>query len=98
MQKDAKRRKEQLSGYLIIQRNVKKWVTLRTWEWFLCFGKIKSSGLIGESKRLEEEKLAKEREAAEAAEREKANAGAAAKAAEEAAIKKVGIGCKLHVI
>ncbi|CAJ0577938.1 unnamed protein product, partial [Mesorhabditis spiculigera] len=38
---DKKRRTEQRTGLLIIQRNVKSWCGLRTWEWFKLYGKVK---------------------------------------------------------
>ncbi|CAJ0577863.1 unnamed protein product, partial [Mesorhabditis spiculigera] len=38
---DRKRRQEQKVGLLIIQRNVKGWCGLRTWEWFKLYGKVK---------------------------------------------------------
>ncbi|CAJ0963180.1 unnamed protein product, partial [Mesorhabditis belari] len=38
---DKKRREEQKVGLLIIQRNVKSWCGLRTWEWFKLYGKVK---------------------------------------------------------
>ncbi|VDO88332.1 unnamed protein product [Heligmosomoides polygyrus] len=38
---DLKRRQQQQAGLLIIQRNVRSWCTLRTWEWFKLYGKVK---------------------------------------------------------
>ena len=38
---ERKRRMEQRAGLLIVQRNVRSWCTLRTWEWFKLFGKVK---------------------------------------------------------
>ncbi|KAK0408652.1 hypothetical protein QR680_004074 [Steinernema hermaphroditum] len=38
---DGKRRIQQRAGLLIIQRNVRSWCTLRTWDWFKLFGKVK---------------------------------------------------------
>ena len=38
---DRKRKMEQRAGLLIVQRNVRSWCTLRTWEWFKLFGKVK---------------------------------------------------------
>ncbi|KHJ96159.1 myosin head [Oesophagostomum dentatum] len=38
---DRKRRMEQRAGLLIVQRNVRSWCTLRTWEWFKLYGRVK---------------------------------------------------------
>uniref|UniRef100_A0A183FJV6 Myosin-3 n=1 Tax=Heligmosomoides polygyrus TaxID=6339 RepID=A0A183FJV6_HELPZ len=38
---ERKRRTEQRAGLLIVQRNVRSWCTLRTWEWFKLYGKVK---------------------------------------------------------
>ncbi|EFP05608.1 hypothetical protein GCK72_018221 [Caenorhabditis remanei] len=38
---EVRRRYEQQTGLLIVQRNVRAWCTLRTWEWFKLFGKVK---------------------------------------------------------
>ncbi len=38
---DRKRKMEQRAGLLIVQRNVRSWCTLRTWEWFKLFGRVK---------------------------------------------------------
>lgn len=40
-QTDLRRRKQQQAGLLIVQRNVRSWCTLRTWEWFKLYGKVK---------------------------------------------------------
>jgi myosin heavy subunit len=40
-QTDCKRKIEQRAGLLILQRNVRQWCTLRTWEWFKLYGKVK---------------------------------------------------------
>uniref|UniRef100_A0A914ULX1 Myosin heavy chain n=1 Tax=Plectus sambesii TaxID=2011161 RepID=A0A914ULX1_9BILA len=40
-QTDVKRRHEQRAGLLIVQRNVRSWMQLRTWEWFKLYGKVK---------------------------------------------------------
>ncbi|VDM65006.1 unnamed protein product [Strongylus vulgaris] len=40
-QVDRKRRVEQRAGLLIVQRNIRSWCTLRTWEWFKLYGKVK---------------------------------------------------------
>ena len=39
-QAEARRRQEQQTGLLLVQRNVRAWCTLRTWEWFKLFGKV----------------------------------------------------------
>ncbi|EPB79755.1 myosin head [Ancylostoma ceylanicum] len=67
---DRKRRMEQRAGLLIVQRNVRSWCTLRTWEWFKLYGKVKPMLKAGkEAEELEkindkvkqlEESLAKE--------------------------------------
>ncbi|CAJ0963261.1 unnamed protein product, partial [Mesorhabditis belari] len=38
---DKKRREQQRIGLLIVQRNVKSWCGLRTWDWFKLYGKVK---------------------------------------------------------
>ena len=38
---DRKRRTQQRAGLLILQRNIRSWCTLRTWDWFKLFGKVK---------------------------------------------------------
>lgn len=38
---DRKRRMQQRAGLLIVQRNIRAWCTLRTWDWYLLYGKIK---------------------------------------------------------
>ncbi|TKR58607.1 hypothetical protein L596_030031 [Steinernema carpocapsae] len=54
---DRKRRMEQRAGLLIVQRNVRSWCTLRTWEWFKLYGKVKP--MLKAGKEAEEmEKLA----------------------------------------
>ncbi|CAO4363549.1 unnamed protein product [Caenorhabditis nigoni] len=68
--KERKRRMEQRAGLLIVQRNVRSWCTLRTWEWFKLYGKVKPMLKAGkEAEELEkindkvkalEESLAKE--------------------------------------
>lgn len=32
---------QQRAGLLILQRNIRSWCTLRTWDWFKLFGKVK---------------------------------------------------------
>ncbi|VDL76370.1 unnamed protein product [Nippostrongylus brasiliensis] len=55
-QTDLRRRMQQQAGLLIIQRNVRSWCTLRTWEWFKLYGKVKP--LLKAGKEAEEmEKL-----------------------------------------
>ncbi|KJH51244.1 myosin head [Dictyocaulus viviparus] len=36
-------RKRQHNSYVILQRNIRSWSILRTWDWFLLFGKIRPS-------------------------------------------------------
>uniref|UniRef100_F1KQ55 Myosin-3 n=1 Tax=Ascaris suum TaxID=6253 RepID=F1KQ55_ASCSU len=38
---EYKRRVQQQSGLLTLQRNVRAWCTLRTWEWFKLYGRVK---------------------------------------------------------
>jgi len=38
---EAKRREEQRAGFMIISRNIKMWLQLRTWPWFKLYGKVK---------------------------------------------------------
>jgi len=38
---EAKRRQEQRARYLILSRNIKQWINLRTWQWFKLYGKVK---------------------------------------------------------
>ncbi|MCP9264595.1 Myosin-4 [Dirofilaria immitis] len=53
---DRKRRIQQKSGLLMIQRNIRTWCLLRTWEWFKLYGRIKP--MLKAGKELEEiEKL-----------------------------------------
>uniref|UniRef100_A0A0N5B084 Myosin motor domain-containing protein n=1 Tax=Syphacia muris TaxID=451379 RepID=A0A0N5B084_9BILA len=40
-QVDCKRRIQQLTGLLVVQNNVRQWCTLRTWEWFKLYGRVK---------------------------------------------------------
>ncbi|KAH7722128.1 myosin heavy chainfast skeletal muscle [Aphelenchoides avenae] len=40
-QTDVKRRIQQRAGLLILQRNIRNWCTLRTWDWFKLYGKVK---------------------------------------------------------
>lgn len=32
---------QQRAGLLILQRNIRSWCTLRTWDWFKLYGKVK---------------------------------------------------------
>ena len=38
---DVKRRIQQRAGLLILQRNIRSWCTLRNWDWFKLYGKVK---------------------------------------------------------
>lgn len=38
---EGRKRKEQMDAYSIVQRNIRAWCVLRTWEWYLLYGKIK---------------------------------------------------------
>ncbi|CAK5025246.1 unnamed protein product [Meloidogyne enterolobii] len=40
-QKDVKRRIQQRAGLLILQRNIRSWCTLRNWDWFKLYGKVR---------------------------------------------------------
>ncbi|KAL1237357.1 Myosin-4 [Trichinella pseudospiralis] len=55
---DAKRREEQRTGLLIIQRNIRTWLKLRNWHWFKLYGKVKpmlrSSKMEEEMQKLED--------------------------------------------
>ncbi|KAI6193321.1 Myosin head [Aphelenchoides besseyi] len=71
-QADVKRRIQQRAGLLILQRNIRSWCTLRTWNWFKLYGRVKPMLKTGKEKeeisQLEEkiktleESLAKETE------------------------------------
>uniref|UniRef100_A0A0N5AQ10 Myosin head n=1 Tax=Syphacia muris TaxID=451379 RepID=A0A0N5AQ10_9BILA len=53
---DKKRKEEQKIGLLIVQRNVRKWCSLRRWDWFTLYCKVRP--LLREGKVAEEmEKL-----------------------------------------
>lgn len=67
---DRRRRMQQRRGLLIIQRNIRAWCVLRTWEWFLIFGKLRPMLKTGkEGEEMEKmEKQIKELEEAIAAE------------------------------
>ncbi|KAK0410838.1 hypothetical protein QR680_005352 [Steinernema hermaphroditum] len=49
---DYKRRLDQKVGLVIVQRNIRSWCTLRTWQWFRLYGRVKP--LIKGSKKDEE--------------------------------------------
>ncbi|WKY08821.1 hypothetical protein Q1695_001755 [Nippostrongylus brasiliensis] len=49
---DYKRRLDQRVGIILVQRNVRAWCTLRTWQWFKLYGKVKP--LIKGNKKDEE--------------------------------------------
>ncbi|VDP19816.1 unnamed protein product [Heligmosomoides polygyrus] len=72
-------RKRQLHAYVILQRNIRSWCVLRTWNWFLLFGKIRPQLKCG---KMAEEmaKMAEEQKILEAA---SAKAEAERKAKEE---------------
>ncbi|VDM97049.1 unnamed protein product, partial [Thelazia callipaeda] len=38
---DRRSRMQQRRGLLIVQRNIRSWSVLRTWDWFLIYGKLK---------------------------------------------------------
>uniref|UniRef100_A0A0K0CTS5 Myosin head n=1 Tax=Angiostrongylus cantonensis TaxID=6313 RepID=A0A0K0CTS5_ANGCA len=63
-------RKKQLSSYMILQRNIRSWCVLRTWNWFLLFGKIrpqlKCGKMAEEMAKMMEEQKALEAEATKA--------------------------------
>ncbi|OZC08600.1 hypothetical protein X798_04403 [Onchocerca flexuosa] len=53
---DRKRRIQQKTGLLTIQRNIRMWCMLRTWEWFKLYGRVKP--MLKTGKEIEEiEKL-----------------------------------------
>ncbi|ETN83119.1 myosin head [Necator americanus] len=54
-------RQKQLNAYIVLQRNIRSWCILRTWDWFLLFGKLRpqlKSGKMAEelAKMTEEQK------------------------------------------
>ncbi|KHJ97615.1 myosin head [Oesophagostomum dentatum] len=54
-------REKQLNAYIVLQRNIRSWCILRTWDWFLLFGKLRpqlKSGKMAEelAKMTEEQK------------------------------------------
>lgn len=53
---DKKRRIEQKAGLLVLQRNIRSWCSLRTWDWFKLYTKVRP--MLKEGKIAEElEKL-----------------------------------------
>ncbi|KAL3101299.1 hypothetical protein niasHT_028055 [Heterodera trifolii] len=40
-QTDVKRRIQQRAGLLILQRNIRGWCTLRNWDWFKLYGRVR---------------------------------------------------------
>ncbi|EYC46232.1 hypothetical protein Y032_0404g853 [Ancylostoma ceylanicum] len=58
---DRDARQKQLNSYIVLQRNIRSWCILRTWDWFLLFGKLRpqlKSGKMAEelAKMTEEQK------------------------------------------
>ena len=53
-----------LSGYRIVQKNIRSWSVLRTWEWYKCYGMIRPHLKCGkEAEEIEKtEKMIKEAE------------------------------------
>ncbi|CAJ0585954.1 unnamed protein product, partial [Mesorhabditis spiculigera] len=51
-QTELRRRYDQQSGLLVVQRNVRSWCTVRTWDWFKLFGRVKP--LLADTKKQEE--------------------------------------------
>ncbi len=52
--KEKKRRKQQMAGLLILQRNIRAWATLRTWEWYKVLQNVKP--LLKNAEKEEEER------------------------------------------
>jgi myosin heavy subunit len=49
--REAQKRREQMAGYTILQKNIRSWVALRNWAWFSLYGRVKpllKSAKIGE--------------------------------------------------
>ncbi|CAJ0577950.1 unnamed protein product, partial [Mesorhabditis spiculigera] len=38
---DCRRRMQQRTGFLVLHRNIRTWTVVRTWDWYLLFGKIR---------------------------------------------------------
>ncbi|EGT54067.1 hypothetical protein CAEBREN_30667 [Caenorhabditis brenneri] len=77
---DAGARRKQLNSYIILQRNIRSWCVLRTWDWFLLFGKLRPQLKCGKMA----EEMAKMAEEQKVLEVEAKKAEAARKAQEEA--------------
>jgi myosin protein heavy chain len=63
-QKDYKDRAQQMSGFTIVQKNIKNWSVLRNWPWYAAYGLVKphlKSGKMAEEQ-AKMEKLLKEHE------------------------------------
>ncbi|KAK6055867.1 myosin head [Cooperia oncophora] len=72
-------RKRQLNSYIVLQRNIRSWCILRTWDWFLLFGKLRPQLKCGKMA----EEMAKMAEEQKALEAQSAKAEAERKAKEE---------------
>ncbi|KAI6195099.1 Myosin head [Aphelenchoides besseyi] len=72
-QADVKRRIQQRAGLLILQRNIRSWCTLRTWDWFKLYGKVKPMLKTGKEKEEIEALEAKIKELEEALAKETDN-------------------------
>lgn len=72
-QKDVKRRIQQRAGLLILQRNIRSWCTLRTWDWFKLYGKVKPLLKTGKEKEELEALQKKIQELEEALKKEEGN-------------------------
>ncbi|CAD6189770.1 unnamed protein product [Caenorhabditis auriculariae] len=79
---EAGARRKQLNAYIVLQRNIRSWCVLRTWDWFLLFGRLRPQlkcGKMAEEmiKMAEEQKIleaeAKKLEAERLAQEEKYN-------------------------
>ncbi|CAJ0928963.1 unnamed protein product, partial [Mesorhabditis belari] len=44
---DRRRRMTQRAGLLVLQRNIRTWTVVRTWNWYLLFGKIRPMLKVG---------------------------------------------------
>ncbi|WKX94491.1 hypothetical protein Q1695_011625 [Nippostrongylus brasiliensis] len=73
-------RKRQLNAYIVLQRNIRSWCILRTWDWFLLFGKLRPQLKCGKMA----EEMAKMAEEQKLLEAQSAKAEAERKAKEEA--------------
>ncbi|KAK6027930.1 myosin head, partial [Ostertagia ostertagi] len=73
-------RKRQLNSYIVLQRNIRSWCILRTWNWFLLFGKLRPQLKCGKMA----EEMAKMTEEQKVLEAQSAKAEAERKAKEEA--------------